>query len=108
MSIIYNGQPPALHGSSHSYSEDTGFTHAQNIDPITFRPPETFVNDLSPQVTWRPTGSTVMRKDFTAPPQLTVSRPPTPASPLPPHIHTHRAVRGYPYCQGGLIVAMAT
>ena len=59
-------------GSLHTHREDTGFTHAQNIEPVTFRPPEAFNDDLSPQTTWRPTGRSVMKRDFPLPTQLTV------------------------------------
>ena len=51
--------------SQYTQREESGFTHAQNIEPITFRPCEAFSNDLSPLTTWRPTGHSIMKKDFT-------------------------------------------
>lgn len=69
----YHTPSPALRGSQHTQREDTGFTHAQNIEPVTFRPPEAFANDLSPEATWRPTGKSVMKKDFSVPSQHSVS-----------------------------------
>ena len=64
--------PTGVRGSQHTCREDTGFTHAQNIEPVTFRPPEAFANNLSPLTTWRPTGRSLMKKDFPLPSQLTV------------------------------------
>lgn len=62
-----------LEGSCHSNREETGFTHAQNTEPITFRPSQAF-SDLSPSAAWRPTGHSVMKRDFTQHSQNTVSR----------------------------------
>jgi protein phosphatase 1 regulatory subunit 32 len=59
-----------LESSSHSLREETGFTHAQSTEPITFRPPQAFSN-LLPLASWRPTGCSVMKRDFTKHSQTT-------------------------------------
>ena len=59
--------------SRHSPKEESGFTHAQNIEPVTFRPKENHGGELPGHVTWRPTGKSVMKKDFSTPLYLKVS-----------------------------------
>jgi protein phosphatase 1 regulatory subunit 32 len=59
-----------IESSSHSLREETGFTHAQSTEPITFRPPQAFSN-LLPLASWRPTGCSVMKRDFTKHSQTT-------------------------------------
>jgi len=44
--------------------EDTGFTHAQNIEPITYRPNESYEGVNSQWSIWRPTGSSMMKTSY--------------------------------------------
>lgn len=44
--------------------EGSGFTHAQNVEPITYRPNESFEGAYPRWFTWRPTGSSVMKSSF--------------------------------------------
>lgn len=59
--------------SRHSNKEKSGFTHAYNVEPVTFRPHENHTGDLPGNVTWRPTGDSVMKKSFQRPSYLKVS-----------------------------------
>ena len=51
--------------------EKSGFTHAQNVEPVTFRPHENYGCEIP--YTWRPTGTSIMRQDFFNPHYLKVS-----------------------------------
>jgi len=44
--------------------EDTGFTSAYNVEPITFKPNEAHDGRLPGWYTWRPTGTSLMKTDF--------------------------------------------
>lgn len=44
--------------------EGSGFTHAYNHEPITYRPTECFDGTQSVKHNWRPTGYSVMKKSF--------------------------------------------
>lgn len=55
---------------SNDLKEDTGFTHAYNVEPITFRPNECHVTNLPGHVTWRPTGQSLMKRDYVSCPPL--------------------------------------
>lgn len=48
----------------------SGYSHAVNIEPITYRPTECHNNDLPGYITWRPTGHTIMKEDFKKTPLL--------------------------------------
>ena len=62
-----------LHSSKHSQKEESGFTHAHNIEPVTFRPRENFGGELPGYMTWRPTGRSMMKNDFNSPYYMKVS-----------------------------------
>ena len=58
------------HPSYHTRREDTGFTHAYNVEPITYRPTECHTGEIPDHVTWRPTGRSITKGDFIqAPPK---------------------------------------
>ena len=59
--------------SEFSRKEDSGFTHNQSRNPVTFQPQEAYLGDFSPVFTWRPTGTSVMKHDFHTPSLPTVS-----------------------------------
>lgn len=59
--------PLALESSRHSNKEESGFTHATNVEPVTFRPRESHTGDLPGDITWRPTGSSIMKNNFRQP-----------------------------------------
>ena len=61
--MIYAG----LESSRHTHKEKSGFTHAHNSEPVTFRPHENFTGSLPGHMTWRPTGSSIMKNDFYEP-----------------------------------------
>ena len=61
-----------LESSRHSQKEESGFTHAHNVEPVTFRPHENFGGEFPSHVTWRPTGRSVMKKDFNPPKYMKV------------------------------------
>jgi hypothetical protein len=63
-----------LASSRHSQKEESGFTHANNVEPVTFRPHENFGGEFSGHVTWRPTGRSIMKKDFNPPKYMKVSQ----------------------------------
>lgn len=44
--------------------EDSGFTRSKNLEPVTFRPDECHDGMLPPWCTWRPTGSSVMKRHY--------------------------------------------
>nr|XP_058963172.1 protein phosphatase 1 regulatory subunit 32-like [Pocillopora verrucosa]XP_058963173.1 protein phosphatase 1 regulatory subunit 32-like [Pocillopora verrucosa] len=46
------------------YKEGSGFTHAYNDEPITFNPMEAHEGIRDPRWTHRPTGFSIMKKDF--------------------------------------------
>ncbi|XP_074662941.1 stabilizer of axonemal microtubules 4-like [Tubulanus polymorphus] len=45
-------------------NEETGFTHASNVEPITFQPNSPFKGDLPGWYTHRPTGISIMKTAF--------------------------------------------
>lgn len=57
--------------SSNSNKEESGFTHAWNVEPVTFRPTENHSGGVPGELTWRPTGRSVMSHDFCQPTPLT-------------------------------------
>ncbi len=59
------------HPSHYTRKEDTGFTHAVNIEPVTYRPTECHASELPSHVTWRPTGRSIAKGDFTQAPLKT-------------------------------------
>ena len=55
-----------------SKKEDSGFTLASNVtEPITYRPTENHSGSVPGELTWRPTGCSVMSQDFYHPIRLT-------------------------------------
>lgn len=44
--------------------EESGFTHAFNNEPITFKPTEAYDGNYPGWYTWRPTGTSLMKTDF--------------------------------------------
>ena len=52
------------HPSMHTNKEESGFTHACNQEPITYRPTECHAGGLPGHLTWRPTGHSITRVDF--------------------------------------------
>ena len=50
--------------SGHSNKEESGFTHACSVEPITHRPNENHVGGFPATATWRPTGYSVTKQDF--------------------------------------------
>ena len=54
--------------SRNSKKEYSGFTHAFNVvEPVTFRPAENHSGSVPGELTWRPTGCSVMSQDFCHP-----------------------------------------
>ena len=77
-----------LESSRHSQKEESGFTHAQNIEPVTFRPHENYGGEFPGHVTWRPTGRSIMKKDFNSPHYMKVSRELLPLIIIPSFLST--------------------
>lgn len=50
--------------SFHSRVEDSGYTQAYNNEPVTFRPFENHDGEVPGYITWRPTGRSIMKRDF--------------------------------------------
>lgn len=46
------------------YKEGSGFTHAYNDEPVTYRPTEAHDGRTDPRFTWRPTGTSIMKTHF--------------------------------------------
>ncbi|XP_064397724.1 stabilizer of axonemal microtubules 4-like [Halichondria panicea] len=61
--------------SSHSNKEESGFTHAHTIEPITYRPHDNHTGELPGHVTWRPTGFSLMKSSFRPPSYMKGSEP---------------------------------
>lgn len=61
--------------SNHSNKEGSGFIHANNIEPITFRPTECHAGDLPGEITWRPTGQSMMKQDYSRTSPITGCEP---------------------------------
>ena len=53
-----------LVGSGHSNKEESGFTHACNVEPITHRPNENHTGDFPTSATMRPTGYSITKQDY--------------------------------------------
>lgn len=51
-------------GSLFGHKEESGFTHGKNIEPITFQADNSHRNDVPGAYTNRPTGGSVMKRDF--------------------------------------------
>ena len=74
---LTSSHPHTLTGvesSVHSHKEKSGFTHARNVEPVTFRPHENYGRGFP--YMWRPTGTSIMRQDFSSPHYLRVSPSP--------------------------------
>lgn len=59
----FRGSEPTA-ASTHSRQEKSGYVHSFNIEPLTYRPTECHNGEIPGTYTWRPTGSSIMKKDY--------------------------------------------